>query len=280
MIDPGADAFDQFEIDGWRRIASDYRRELGPLTKRASSATVDAAQVAAGHLLLDVGTGPGYVAAEAILRGVDVVATDIAESMVDLARRAAPTAIVEVADARHLPYTAGRFDAVTAGFVLLHTAMPERMVAEAARVLKPGGRFAASVYDAPARARFVGLFGDALAGLPVVSPAMPPGPGLFDLASRERLESLLGAAGFEGVDVTTLGLLHQVQSPKALYDSFVLGTVRAAALLAAQSADQREPILAALGTQLEPYRSGDHYEVPVSFLLVTGRAPLDDRSSS
>ncbi|MGC0366565.1 SAM-dependent methyltransferase [Rhodococcus sp. 27YEA15] len=272
-------AFDQFEIAGWQLLADDYHRELGPLTSRVAAATVDAARVSAGDRLLDLGTGPGYIAAEAISRGVEVTATDIAEPMVDRARADVPQARVEVADARCLPYFSASFDAVTAGFLLLHTAMPEVVVAEAVRVLEPGGRFVASVYDTPDQARFVGLFGDAMAGLPLVPPAIPPGPGLFDLSSRDRLEALLPEASFDNIEITTFHLVHQVRSPEALYDTFSRGTVRAAALLAAQPPDLREPILGALGAQLEPYRSGDHYDVPVSFLLVTGRVSPDHRSN-
>ncbi|MFI6329828.1 methyltransferase domain-containing protein [Micromonospora chersina] len=55
-------------------------------------ALLDAAAVRAGRRVIDVGTGPGTVAAAALARGAEVVAVDAEPSMLDAARPGAGTA--------------------------------------------------------------------------------------------------------------------------------------------------------------------------------------------
>ena len=69
--------------------------------------------------VLDIATGPGYVAAAALERGAEPVGIDIAEGMIEVARRENPE-IEFIGDAEQMPLGAGEFDAVLANFVLNH----------------------------------------------------------------------------------------------------------------------------------------------------------------
>ena len=62
-IDP--DAFNAFEAAGWERGAEGYDRSFRSLTSRLAAPLLDAASVKAGTRVLDIATGPGYVAGEA-----------------------------------------------------------------------------------------------------------------------------------------------------------------------------------------------------------------------
>ena len=81
--------------------------------------------------------------------------------MLAYARAHAPGIEFVHGDATALPFDDESFDAVVAAFVLLHLGTPEHAVAEAARVLRPGGRAAFSVWDVPARGRWIGVFFEA-----------------------------------------------------------------------------------------------------------------------
>ncbi|MGH9193583.1 MAG: SAM-dependent methyltransferase, partial [Acidimicrobiales bacterium] len=59
------DAFVEFEANGYSKVVDEYDRRFGSLTPKTAGALLDAAGVGRGSRVLDVGTGPGYVAARA-----------------------------------------------------------------------------------------------------------------------------------------------------------------------------------------------------------------------
>src|SRR2546428_11968017 len=91
--------------------------------------------------ILDVGCGPGYVSAAAAERGAMPIGLDFSEEMIAIAKKKFPTIEFRQGDAQNLPFPDASVDRVVASFALLHLANPERAMTEAARVLKPGGRF-------------------------------------------------------------------------------------------------------------------------------------------
>lgn len=106
-------------------------------------------KMCAGHKsgsILDVASGTGDMAvAMHRLRPEKIVATDIAESMLDVARRKiAKTGLAHktefmVADAASLPFDDHAFDLASVAFGVRNFENPEAGLAEIARVLKPGG---------------------------------------------------------------------------------------------------------------------------------------------
>lgn len=100
----------------------------------------------AGDAVLDVGTGPGYMAGEmaaAVGASGRVVGVDRSQQMLARAReRCAPHAHADFApaDATELPFAAESFDAAAVVQVYEYVAEIEKALAELRRVLKPGGR--------------------------------------------------------------------------------------------------------------------------------------------
>ena len=101
---PTTTSFDANERTAWAGRADAYAATFGRLCAHTASELLDAAEVFAGARVLDVGTGPGTVAAAACARGAEVAAVDAEPSMVELARRAAPAARVELGMLPELPY--------------------------------------------------------------------------------------------------------------------------------------------------------------------------------
>lgn len=87
--------------------------------------------------LLDVGSGPGLLLAAAAARGWEGVGVDLNPGAARMAARIG--ADVRVGTIEDAGFEDDDFDLVAMMDVLEHTDEPERMVAEAARVLRPGG---------------------------------------------------------------------------------------------------------------------------------------------
>jgi len=99
---------------------------------------------AGARLVLDVGGGDGRLARRLPGMGLRCVLVDLSPAMLALAPRPAVRA-----DGARLPVAGASVDAVAALYTLYHYDDPRQPVAEARRVLRPGGLFAAC---APARA--------------------------------------------------------------------------------------------------------------------------------
>ncbi|GAA0290239.1 methyltransferase domain-containing protein [Kineococcus aurantiacus] len=145
----------------WDAEAAQYRREHGAFLgdDRDGSDLVwgpdglreaDAGLLGdlAGATVLEFGAGAGQCARWVAGRGARVVATDLSLGMLREGAGAAREAGVPLAqcDARVLPFADACFDvAFTSYGALPFVADADRVLAEVARVLKPGGRLAASV---------------------------------------------------------------------------------------------------------------------------------------
>lgn len=101
--------------------------------------TVGALGLPPGSVVLDVAAGTGDLCRELQGRGMRAVGIDMALGMLSHARTAAP--LVQ-ADALALPVPAAAADGLTCGFALRNFVDLDRFFAEAARVLRPGGRLA------------------------------------------------------------------------------------------------------------------------------------------
>jgi SAM-dependent methyltransferase len=272
MIDE--DAFNAFEAAGWEGVASGYDRFWESLTPRTCDPLLDAAGVGSGTRTLDVATGPGYVAARAAERGASVVGVDNAEAMVELARSRCPGIEFVRGDAEELPFPDGSFEAVVANFMILHVARPERAAAETFRVLAADGRVALSVWDVPARARFIGVLLDAVAEVEATPPAdIPEGPPFFRFSDDDAFIGLLSGAALEEVTVRSISFTHHVDGADQLWDGLTGATVRMAALVGGQDAGTRHRIREAFDRRLAEYAGPDGVDVPVAVKVVSGTRP-------
>jgi len=105
----------------------------------------------AGARVAELGCGGGYVALALAERGARVVGLDLSPASLRAARgearrRGLAGAFVR-ADLYRCPLTPGSFDLVVLPDVLEHLEEPARALAEASRLLRPGGRLFLSTFD-------------------------------------------------------------------------------------------------------------------------------------
>jgi len=268
-----AEGFKAFEADGWSAQAGTYGGLTGAITSRLAESLLDAAGVRSDRRVLDVATGPGYIAERAAARGARVVGIDIAEGMLELARQRVAGVELLRADAEELPFDAASFDAVVGGFVINHLPNPQRALAEAARVLVSGGQLAFSVWDRPERMRVIGVLLAAIetAGVDRGDAVPSGGPDAYRFADEGEFRALLEGAGLVGVAVRTVELTHSVAGTEELVRGLLGSSVRTAALLRAQDTMARRRTMTALERTVEPYRRTDgSLELPVAAKLASG----------
>ncbi|RXT06966.1 class I SAM-dependent methyltransferase [Ammoniphilus sp. CFH 90114] len=95
--------------------------------------------------VLDIATGGGHVTKHLAPHVAHVFATDLTRDMLATAQKhlapTCPNVWYIVADAENLPFLDKTFDVVTCRIAAHHFPNPKEFVREAARVLKPGGKF-------------------------------------------------------------------------------------------------------------------------------------------
>jgi SAM-dependent methyltransferase len=273
MSEYDAVAFDAFEEAGWgTKEAAGYDSLAGRVTSRLADPLLDAVGAGPGKRVLDIATGPGYVAARAAERGADPVGLDFSETMLAYARSRLPNVEFVRGNATELPFPDGSFDAAVVAFLLLHVGRPEEVVAEAARVVAPGGRAAFSVWDEPSRGRWLGVVFDAFTAAGAQPPAdVPPGPPIFRFADESEFTRLLTGAGLVDVAVETVEFPLRLASGDELRTGLVDGTVRVRPMIVGQSAEMQRAIRTHFDELLEDYRTDDGFDVPVSVKLASGR---------
>lgn len=123
-----------------------YDETRGGAERARSAADAVAALVPAGGRLLDVAGGTGIVSAALADRGFDVVVADLSHGMLAVAAGRLPGREV-VATADRLPVADATVDVVTLVWLLhlLPVPVADRVLAEAARVLRPGGHLVTTV---------------------------------------------------------------------------------------------------------------------------------------
>lgn len=151
---------------------------------------------------LDVGAGAGAFAFAIAPRVREVVAVELDEELAARARADAPPNVeVVVADGEQLPFERASFDVAGTLRTLHHTPRPELLVAELARVTRPGGTILVVDQLAPA---------DPLAGLDLTR---------FEHARDPSTTRVLADADLRGLfDSNSLKLLREevVHEPRDL----------------------------------------------------------------
>ncbi|MEU4216483.1 class I SAM-dependent methyltransferase [Actinoplanes sp. NPDC026623] len=263
--------FDSYERRMWAGRAAAYTRSAASLCGAVRDQVLDLAEVAGGKRMLDVGTGPGTLAAAAAALGAVVTAVDAEPSMAEATRLAVPGADVRVAMLPDLPFPAGSFDAVTANFVLNHVGDPAAAARELARVTAAGGRVAVSVWPQPPPP-LQALWGEVVADSGIPLPEAPRVEADRDFPrTPEGLAALLRAAGLEAVRVETVSWTHRVD-PEAWWSGPANGLGAMGTRMLDLPPGSVALIRAAFDRGIAPHLDGDgRVGLPTSAVLACGR---------
>ncbi len=262
---------------GWEKWDRFFDEQMAFLNHRL----VGDARLRAGLRVLDLGSGTGYpalLAAQTVGASGSVIGIDLAEQMLDAARRKMSSLKLsnmtfETGDVTTLPFEAESFDAVTTRFCLMFLPAIPKAVAEIARVLKPDTWIAAAVWSAPERNPYLKIPIDVIKQFIELPPPDPSAPGIFRLAKPGDLAGMLQQAGF--ADISEQEFLGDVQfSAEEDYFSSLMDIAAPiqnlwAKLSPVQQPEARQRILQTAGR----YRKGSDIALPIAVRMVAGRKP-------
>ena len=210
-------------------IPEHYDQNLGPVLF-ANYAEEMAKRVAAfaPRRVLETSAGTGIVSRQLRDRlpaGARLTVTDLNPPMLEVARakfKASETLEFQPADATDLPFPDQSFDAVVCQFGIMFFPDKVKSYREACRVLRPGGRYFFSVWDAHRFNPFARL------GHGLVTELFPADPPQFYEVpfSYHRLDPIKEAmteAGFTGLKVEVLSREQQIPDVAAFARGFVYG---------------------------------------------------------
>jgi ubiquinone/menaquinone biosynthesis C-methylase UbiE len=190
---------------GWKKwddLTMDFLKPMGDEIIRMLKPNDD-------EIILDVaaGTGePGLTIAEMLKNG-KVISTDLAEGMLEVARENAVKRGIKnfetrVCDVCEMPFADNSFDAVSCRFGFMF--FPDMLLAakEMVRVLKPGGRIAASVWNGPEKNFWITATMSPLNKNMQLLPPPPGAPGMFRCANSGFIADLFRQAGLKNIKET------------------------------------------------------------------------------
>ncbi len=267
-------AFEKMERDGWADSArvSHYAALFAAASDQAVPALLAAVAAGEGHQALDICCGHGNVTEALQSHGCAATGLDFSATMLELARVRVPGASFRQGDAQALPFAAGQFDLAVSNFGICHVPDQPRALAEAQRVLRPGGRFAMTAWCGPETSPCFRLLYESIRvhGSPAVT--LPASPDFHQFAQPEIAQQLFEQAGFSGVELQVVDCAWQLDSPELLCDIFEKGTVRGGMLLYLQPPERLAAIRAAMARAVEEqFSENGGWRVPIPAALVSAR---------
>jgi ubiquinone/menaquinone biosynthesis C-methylase UbiE len=246
-----------WSVGSYERIAARFAPVHDQLT--------DLLAITPGDRVLDLASGTGEVAFRAARAGATVTAIDLAEPMIEKARRTAEeeglVVSFDLGDVEYLPYDDGSFDVLASAFGLVFAPDHANVASELARVSRAGGRLGFTAWKPnPKLSELYRRFTDE----PIV------GREAYEWGREDHVEDMLGEDFELEFEDGTLWL--EASSGEEIWKLFSESAPPVIALIERLDAERAEEFHAAFVELYESYRSGDGgIRAPRRYLLVLGR---------
>jgi SAM-dependent methyltransferase len=265
---------EQWNKDGaaWRRWNSILDRWYGEATRQM----LDLARIRQGQCILDIAAGagePAVSAAERVGPGGYVLATDISEGIVELARQVAherglSQMETRVMDGEKLDLPDGGFDAVLCRLGLMYMPHPVAALREWRRALRGGGRVAIVAFSTPDRNAWGALPASIIRQRAQLPPPVPGQPGPFSLGGPGVLEGIFHEAGFADPEIRTVPAPHRMASAAEYVQVAREAFGGFNAMMAQLPPRERESVWNEVEGALHSFESPDGFEAPGECLVV------------
>lgn len=229
---------------------------------------VSAAGIADTDDVLDVGCGTGILTREVVKHAGNTTGFDLSESMLSVARKVCPEATFRQGNVLDLPFDDASFDAVVSAFMLMFVPDPKQAIAQMRRVLRPGGRIVASVWQElssnPVYDALVESIRDVVDDKAAESLAWP-----FTMGATETLKDVFTIEGLNDVAVSA----HDGYADFPSVEVFVDIEINAWLLADSVTADQISQIATRLRSKYPNFADNDGpVRFPLNALIVSAVA--------
>jgi len=265
----GPDDFRRASLENWEAASHGWRRrrrEVDSFGAPVAQWLVQAVAPQPGERVLELAAGlgeTGLLAAELVAPGGEVLISDQAEGMLEGAReRAAELGIgnvrFQVLNGEWIDLPTAGLDIVLCRWGYMLMVDPAAALTETRRVLAPGGRLGAAVWDALERNPWASLPREELAARGIGPPAgAEQGPGPFALGDRTRLAELIADAGFTEVEIEDVELVRRQASFQDFWDTTLDISPGLHDAVMSRPEDEIDSIREGLRERLEPYTDAD-----------------------
>lgn len=236
------------EVEGARTFAvagRTYDSFMGRYSNALAERFAEAAGVSAGDTALDVGCGPGALTGVLVARlGASAVfACDPSPPFRDECAARHPGVHVELGRAESIPFGTATVDHAMAQLVLHFVSEPEQAAREMARVVRPGGRVSACVWDFHDGMEMLRGFWDAATS---IDPDAPDEARLLRFGRPGEIAALFASAGLDGITESTLSVASTYGGFDELWDGFLAGVGPAGSYCVSLPSVERDRLRAAL----------------------------------
>ena len=247
------------------------RAEIEEVTRPVREWMLREVRLHEGDTVLELAAGVGETGFEAARLVGDrgrLITTDFSPAMLDAARRRGRELGIanvdyRVVDAERIELEDDSVDGVLCRFGYMLMTDPAAALAETRRVLRAGGRLTLAVWGPAERNPFFAVIGLSLVQSGhIPPPEPPPAPGPFSMSRAERIEELLGSAGFADVRTQEVPVRFRVPDVEA-YLSMIADTAGPLGLaLRNLPAPERAQIAADVEESLRRFAGDGGYELP------------------
>jgi SAM-dependent methyltransferase len=236
-----------------------------------------------GDRLLDVGCGCGgtTLAAARLIAPAQATGLDLSGPMLAQARADAEAAdlanvVFQQGDAQVHELQPAGFDAVISRFGVMFFEDPVAAFANIRSATRSGGRLVFVCWQPLAANQWLLLPQRALAEhVPPPAPADDDGPGMFALADPDRIRSVLGAAGWPDVEVSSEQASILVGGGGSVDDAteFLRTGSMSRTMLARADAATADQAIASVRAAISPYADAEGVHLGAAVWLVQAVAP-------
>ena len=273
------------QIAFWNGPAGQHWTDRQPmqdlLLAPVSQILIDRAGARPGERVLDVGCGCGATTiafAERVAPSGLAFGVDISVPMLARARQLAPKGLpldFVLADATVHPFDPAGFELLASRFGVMFFAEPVVAFANMRRALAPSGRLAFACWREPRDNPWMMTPLQAVyQHVPKLPQLGPEDPGPFAFASEQRVQRILGAAGFSQVAMEPCDLALDLAIGRgleaAIETALEIGPSRRA--LEGHPPAVQEAAKNSIRGALTPFARGQSVPLPASIWIVTARA--------